>query len=178
MDYEYCKMLYAMHTNLPLLNEMEERQARILDADYSKVDIAKMVSDLDILTASKKRLRRTWEQFPKLFGGGLGKLKGVKPAHITLNPNAKPYASLYYNILKSMEQTAKTEVNQMCEIDVLEKLHWYDDSPWAATTFGVPKKTGDIRIVTDFRKMNMHIQQQPFPLPRIIETIQRLEKFL
>ena len=76
-----------------------------------------------------------------------------------------------------MEQTAKTEVNRMCEIDVLERLHWYDDSPWAAPSFGVPKKTGDIRIVTDFRKMNMQIQQQPFPLPRIIDTIQRLEKF-
>ena len=41
MDYEYCKMLYAMHTDSPLLKEIEERQARILDADYLKVDIAK-----------------------------------------------------------------------------------------------------------------------------------------
>lgn len=177
MEREYCKMLYAMHTDTPLLKEMEERQSRLLDCDYSKVDIKKMVDELYISRDSKRRLRATLEKFPELFGGGLGKLKGVKPVHITLTPGAKAYASSYYNIPKSMEQAAKTEVNRMCKIDVLERLHWYDDSPWAAPTFGVPKKTGNIRIVTDFWKMNMQIQQQPFPLPRIIETIQRLEKF-
>ena len=41
-------MLYAMHTNLPSLKDIEEQEARILDDDYSKVDTAKMVSDLDI----------------------------------------------------------------------------------------------------------------------------------
>ena len=33
-------------------------------------------------------------------------------------------------------------------------------------------------MLTDFRKMNAAIQRKPFPLPRIGETIQRLEKFI
>ena len=136
-----------------------------------------MVSELNKSEESKKSLPQTLEKFLELFGGGLGKLRGVQPAHITLKPGAKPHSSSYYNIPKSMEKQTRKEIDRMCEIDVLEKLHWYDDSPWGAPTFGVPKKTGDIRIVTDFRKMNAQIEQQPFPLPRIIETMQRLEKF-
>ena len=42
----------------------------------------------------------------------------------------------------------------MVDIGVLKKLPWYDDSPWASLTFGIPKKTGEMRIITDFRKMN------------------------
>ena len=32
-------------------------------------------------------------------------------------------------------------------------------------------------MLTDLRKVNTAIEQKPFPLPRIEETIQRLEKF-
>ena len=62
-------------------------------------------------------------------------------------------------------------------IGVLKRLPWNDDSPWAAPSFGVPKKTGDIRIVTDFRQLNKWVEIDPFPLPRINESLQKLEKF-
>ena len=65
----------------------------------------------------------------------------------------------------------------MVTIDVLRKLSYDNDSPWAAPTFTQPKKTGDIRILTDFRKLNECIERKPFPLPRIGEAIQKLENF-
>ena len=40
----------------PLLREMELRQDKILEADYSKVDIDAMVNELQITTASKEHL--------------------------------------------------------------------------------------------------------------------------
>ena len=45
----------------------------------------------------------------------------------------------------------------MVTIDVLRKLSYDNDSPWAAPTFTQPKKTGDIRILTDFRKLNVKL---------------------
>jgi len=66
----------------------------------------------------------------------------------------------------------------MVSIDVLRKLSHDDDSAWSSPTFCQQKKTGDIRVLTDFRKMNAAIERKPFPLPRIGETIQRLEKFV
>jgi len=143
-------MLYAIHTDSPLIKDMEERQNRVLDADYSAVDIPAMVNELDISSDSKIKLRRTLEKFPELFGGGLGRLKGVEPAKIVLKKDATPFKGSYYNFPKAYQEPAKREVQRMVDIDVLEKLPFHNDSAWALPTFGVPKKTGDIRIVTDF----------------------------
>ena len=50
-------------------------------------------------------------------------------------------------------------------------------SPWTAGTFIQPKKTGDIRVLTDFRKLNEYIVRKPHPLPKISELLQKLEGF-
>ena len=63
MNREYYKMLYAMHTNSPLLKKMKEQQSLLLDYDYSKVDIKKIVSELNISKESKKNLRQTLKNF-------------------------------------------------------------------------------------------------------------------
>ena len=52
---EMCEMLYSIHTDSPLIKEMEERTDRILDADYSAVDIPAMVNELDISEQSKRK---------------------------------------------------------------------------------------------------------------------------
>ena len=41
------------------------------------------------------------------------------------------------------------------------------DSEWAAPTFGVPKKNGGVRIVTDLRRLNEMIKRNPRPIPTI-----------
>ena len=68
-------------------------------------------------------------------------------------------------------------LQHMVDIGVLAELPWYDDSLLASPTFGIPKKTGDVRIITDFRELNKWVEVDPFPLPRINETLQKLEKF-
>ena len=51
------------------------------------------------------------------------------------------------------------------------------DSEWAAPTFVQPKKTGDIHILTDFRKRNMQLKRKPHPLPKIQDLLQKLSGF-
>ena len=36
-DKKYCEWLYNMYTDSPILQQMEERQGIILDANYTKV---------------------------------------------------------------------------------------------------------------------------------------------
>ena len=49
---------------------------------------------------------------------------------------------------------------------------------WAAPTFiQSNKKTGDIWILTNFRKSNGCIERKPFPLLRISKAIQKLKNF-
>jgi hypothetical protein len=67
-----------------------------------------------------------------------------------------------------------TEINFLTTIDIFEKAY---DSEWAAPTFVKQKKTGDIRILMDFRGLNDCIIRTPFPLPKISDLLQRLTGF-
>ena len=66
-DEETCSMIYNLYTSSPILQADEDRQRRILDADYSKVDIDDMVNGLDIVKASTAKLKQTLNKFPTLF---------------------------------------------------------------------------------------------------------------
>jgi hypothetical protein len=178
---ELCSMLYSIHTDSPLLKEAEERQNKMFGADYSKVDVSKMIENLETSDTSKSKLFKCIRRFENgLFGGGLGRLKNMKPAWIKLKPGAILYKGRYYNLPKAYEAVAKKEIEHLVPIGVLKRLPWNDDSPWASPLFGVPKKTGDIRIVTDFRQLNKWVEWveiDPFPFPRMNESLQKLEKF-
>ena len=74
-DRNFCEMLYSMYKDSPLLQKAEERQDKMTDCNYSKVDIDAMVVDFDINDINKQQLKKTLRKFEHgLFGGGLGKL--------------------------------------------------------------------------------------------------------
>jgi hypothetical protein len=85
-----CHHTYALSVAAPVLQEAEECQSQILDANYSKVDIKQYISKLSHLkTEEKKQLTEILRQFPVLFGGGLGTLK-IHLIHLELKADAKP----------------------------------------------------------------------------------------
>ena len=51
------------------------------------------------------------------------------------------------------------------------------DSEWGAPTFIIPKKNGTVRFISDFRKLNAQLKRKPYPIPKISEMLQELEKF-
>ena len=175
-DLNACSMIYDMHIEPPILQQEEKRQGKLLDANYSKVDIDDMVNELDIPRETKRKLTATLKRFKKLFGGGLGKLD-IDPIDIQLKPDAIPYAGTYYNVPKAYEIPFKKEVERMERDDILERLDHANDSPWASPSFCQPKKTMDIRFLSDFREVNKRIVRKPFPLPRIMEALQKIERF-
>ena len=67
-DKNVHKMLYSLHTDAPIQKEVDERAERILDADYSKVNMDKMVDDLDIDKDLKGKLKQSLNKFPTLIG--------------------------------------------------------------------------------------------------------------
>jgi hypothetical protein len=48
------------------------------------------------------------------------------------------------------------------DIGVLEEDY---SSEWAFPSFAISKKNGTIRVVTDFRKLNVLLKCHPFPIP-------------
>jgi hypothetical protein len=108
-----------------------------------------------------------------LFQGKLGRFPGP-PVAIKLKPNAKPFHGRAFPVPKIHEQPLKDEVNRVVTLRVLKKTN---NSEWAAPSFGIPKKNGEIRFVSDFRKLNQQIVRHPFPLPSIPETIRSIDGF-
>jgi transposase InsO family protein len=165
---------YNMYQETEVLKEAEERHGRILDADYSKQDLKEFVKELDQLTDEEKSLLlRTLTKHEDVFQGGLGRLN-IKPIHLELKPDSQPYHARAFPVPQKLERTTKKEMDRLTDIGVFKKSH---NSEWAAPTFVQPKKTGDVRILTDFRKLNACLKRKPFPLPKISDLLQRLTGF-
>jgi hypothetical protein len=148
---EMLHMLYHALNEPNILQEAGNRQNRILDADYRKVEVDPFVQELKHLTDDEKQiLSKTLKKFPTLFGGGLGMLN-IKPVRLELIYGAKPYYARPFTVPQSLEVMTKTEMKRLTDIDVFNRS---SDSEWAAPTFIQAKKTGDVRILTDFRRLN------------------------
>jgi hypothetical protein len=71
-----------------------------------------------------------------------------------MDPNCKPVHILAYTVPRSVEQRLQQskEIVRLVDIGVLEEDY---SSEWASPSFAIPKKNGAIRVVTDFRKLNL-----------------------
>ena len=166
--------IYVLSTETPLVQAAEAQQKHILDANFEAINIREHVATLEHLDREQQRLLiKTLTRHPQLFSGGLGELK-IKPIRLELIKGAKPYHARPFPVPKAYEAVTKKEIDRLNSIGVLRKSH---DSEWAAPTFIQPKKTGGVRVLTDFRQLNKFISRGPFPLPKISDLLQKLEGF-
>jgi hypothetical protein len=98
----------------------------------------------------------------------------IKPVNLELIDGAKPYHAKPFPVPHSLEATTKTEMKRLTYIDVFNRSSDYE---WAAPTFIQAKKTGDVRVVTYFRRLNAQINRKPFPLPKICDLMRKLNGF-
>jgi len=96
-DTNALQLLYEMIQESPVSKAAEEQQAKILDADYSKIEMSEHVKSLGHLNADQKsELLQALKNYPTLFGGGLGKLN-IEPIRLELKEGAKPYNTKPFN---------------------------------------------------------------------------------
>ena len=50
-------------------------------------------------------------------------------------------------------------------------------SQWGALTFIIPKKYGQVRVITDFREVNKRLIRTPYSIPKIATMLQDMEGF-
>jgi hypothetical protein len=92
----------------------------------------------------------------------------MKPISLELmDPNCKPIHAHAYTIPRSMEQQLQQskEIVRLVDIGVLEGETDYS-SEWSSLfpSFEIPKKNGTIRVVTDFRKLNLLLKHRMSPI--------------
>ena len=110
----------------------------------------------------------------EVFNGQLGTLPG-RPIELYLKEdNVKPFHGRAFAIPKVHEQLMKDEIKRLEGLGVLVRVN---DSEWAAPSFGIPKKNGQIRFVSDFRQLNKFLRRLPFPLPNAQELFRTIDGF-
>ena len=173
-DGEKLLFLYQLTQEPTLIQKAEERQARILDADYSKIELDEYIASLDHLDSKQQaELQSTLSKYPTLFGGGLGALD-IEPIRLELKEGANPYHGKPFPVPHAYLETTKKEIERFERLGIWERVR---EAPWTAPTFIQPKKTGDVRVLTDFRKLNEYLIRRPHPLPKISDLLQQLEGF-
>ena len=139
----------------------EDRHNEIIKAMYGKIDIKEHVKTIKHLTnEQQKPLANVLEAYPDMYEGAIG----------TLKPNATPFHAKPFPIPKAYEHLTKEECKRF-EKDTI--WHHLLNIAWAAPLFIVPKKTGDVRVVTDFRELNKWIVRKPYPLPKLLISFKK-----
>jgi hypothetical protein len=84
-----------------------------------------------------------------------------------MDPNCKPIHARAYTVPRSVEQQLQQskEIVRFMDIGVLEEDY---SSEWSSISpsFAIPKKKGasTIRVVTDFRKLNLLLKHRISPI--------------
>jgi hypothetical protein len=156
------------------LSSDTDRIRKILDAKYEPADLDKVVAECDNLDDDKKlKLRALLEKHKSLFDGSLGLWKN-ELYHVELQPGAKPVYRPPFPIPKIHEQAVKVEIERLVQLGVLKKIN---NSQWGFPCFVIPKKDGTVRFINDFRELNKRIVRKPYPIPKIADMLQKIQKF-
>jgi hypothetical protein len=88
-----------------------------------------------------------------LFDSGIvGCFPGPPLTVEALKPPFQPYYRKPYHIPHALIDDVKAAIEKMVKLGIMKPNF---NSPWGSPTLAVRKPTGDIRIVTDFRTVNM-----------------------
>jgi hypothetical protein len=82
-----------------------------------------------------------------------------------------PIRQRAYRHSPKQRKVAQEIIDELLE----NKLIRLSMSPWAAPIVLVQKKTGDVRLCVDFRKLNAITKKDSFPLPRIDDVLDLLQ---
>lgn len=72
--------------------------------------------------------------------------------------------------VKKRKEIVDNEIDKMLDDDIIEP----SSGPWASPILLVKKKDGSIRFCIDYRKINVVVKKNAYPLPRTDECLELL----
>jgi hypothetical protein len=157
-------------SELQMLRDEYSRSTKILDTEYKQSsasldDVIKTCENLHV--EEQHQLKTLLQKYEHLFDGTLGEfnMETVPISLQLMDPNCKPINARAYTVPRSVEQQLKQskEIVRLVDIGVLEEDY---SSEWASLfpSLSIPKKNGTIRVVTDFRKLNLLLKPRTSPI--------------
>ena len=142
--------------------------------EYQKTTIEDVVKQCTHLTDKQRaKLLKCLSKKEKLFSGKLGQYKH-KRMHLTLKPGAQPVHCKPYPVPHRLLPVFKNELQALCNDGVLERI---GGSEHAYPTFIIPKRSGTVRWVSDFRKLNAQLVRTQYPLLRIQDLLRKCKGY-
>lgn len=86
------------------------------------------------------------------------------------DPNCRPMRSPAYRVTPKVLAEMKKQIEELLANGIIKK----STSAWAFPVVMVPKPDGTIRFCTDFSKLSSQVHYDPYPLPRIDDTLDKL----
>jgi hypothetical protein len=128
----------------------------ILDPPAILDDVIKTCENIHL--EEQHQLKTSLQKYEHLFDGTLGEFN-MEPISLQLmDPNCKPTHTRTYTVPRSVEQLQqRKEIIIFLDIGVLKEDY---SSEWSSTSFEIHKKNGTIRVVPDFRKLNLLLKHR------------------
>ena len=121
------------------------------------------VQQLNHLNSSQKtQLQAVFEKHKRVFDGTLG-CHPTAEIDIELVPGAKPIYQRPYPVPFQKQEQFNKELKSMIADGVFRSI---GESKWGFPSFIAPKKDGQVRWLSDFRKLNASTVRKPCPLPK------------
>lgn len=118
-------------------------------------------------TKEFNELLREWKQEFATSPGQCNVLEHT----IYLEGNPAPVKQRYRLLSPALQEQVHAEIKKLLDKGIVRP----SISPWASPIVVVKKKNGDIRVCTDYRKLNELSAGNAYPLPRIHEMLDRLK---
>jgi hypothetical protein len=96
----------------------------------------------------------------------------IEPVKINLKSDAKIIQSKQFPIPFKFKDPMRAEIKRLLNEDIIVEC----DSVWSSPGFGINKKSGEIILVIDYRKVNENIIDDVITLPKILENLMTLGK--
>ena len=138
--------------------------SEIRTREYEPVSPQDVAAKQDHMTEAQKRLfAEVLADYSVVFDGKLGRYPH-KQITIDLIDHAKPVHKRAYSVPRRHMTVFKDELQHLVKDGVLEQVGC---SEWGFPTFIIPKESGTVRWVSDFRELNKLIKRRPYPMPII-----------
>jgi hypothetical protein len=103
-------------------------------------------------------------------------MKGIKgpmgEMRIPLKPYVNPIKQKPYKLNPKYKEKVNIELDRMLEVGIIEPV---EESEWIIPMVVQDKKTGEIRIFVDLKKINDACLHDPFPTPFTDEVLDNVE---
>jgi hypothetical protein len=162
-----------MTANEPQTLRDEYSQAtKIVDAEYKPASLNDVIKTCENLHVEEQhQLKILLQKYEHMFDGTLGEfnMETVPISLQRIDPNYKPIYARAYTVPTSVQQQLQQskDIVRLVKIGVLEGDPDYS-SEWASLflSFAIPKENGasTIRVVTDFRKLNLLLKGKMSPI--------------